>query len=234
LASAALIPVEPVHASVFTPSSKSNFLNLNLGYAGMSNQQSPLDDYVDSDPEAEIPKELADKLLEDDNAMETDQHPETQESAAGGDGGVRTAPTCCVGTQTDLIPEPGPRAARSSVSSACSRALSTTSTATLRYNNNSHLPKAYFNIKAARESERTVRHLDGGAVHKYDSIGSFASIDCDYSPLPNYRHNYAAKQNISSTFTLDEFACSVCTGTAKGHVVLHRGGPGSRPGTSHR
>jgi hypothetical protein len=63
-----------------------------------------------------------------------------------------------------------------------------------------------------------------GRGTKYSSIGSFASIDCDYSPLPNYRHNYAAKQNISLTFALDDFSCSVCTGTARGHFVLHREG----------
>jgi hypothetical protein len=34
----------------------------------------PLDDYADSDLE-EIPKEQADKLLEDEGSMETDQQP---------------------------------------------------------------------------------------------------------------------------------------------------------------
>jgi hypothetical protein len=41
----------------------------------------PLDDYADSDPE-EIPKEQADKLLEDEGSMETDQQPGSMEPPA--------------------------------------------------------------------------------------------------------------------------------------------------------
>jgi hypothetical protein len=154
--------------------------------AGMSDPKGPLDDYVDSDPEGEIPKELADKLLEDEGAMETDQVEKS---------GRRTTPAEMreSGTQTD---EPPPQTVP--VFEARSRSLSTTSSATLRYSNNSYLPKAYYNIQVTRESERTVRRLNGGAVLNYDSICSFATIDCGYSPLPNYRHNYAAKQNMPS------------------------------------
>jgi hypothetical protein len=36
------------------------------------------------------------------------------------------------------------------------------------------------------------------------------------------RHNYAAKQNISTSFDLKNFHCNTCTG--EGHVVLRREG----------
>jgi hypothetical protein len=189
---------------------------------GMSNEKSPLDDYVDSDPETELRKEEAEKLLDDDGSMDVD-NPGT-DSGCGSGKDVSSA-----GTQT----EPESKSDADSASQVgtsplhChtrARSVSSASSATLRYSNATHLPKAYYNIKAAKESVRTVRHLNGGAVQNYESVGSFATIDCCFSPLPNYRHNYANKQNISSTFMLDDFTCSVCQGGKKGHAVLYREG----------
>jgi hypothetical protein len=84
-----------------------------------------------------------------------------------------------------------------------------------------NLSRAYYNIKAARDSTRTVRIQKGLPGIKVNSIGSFINDDM-FSSQCNYRHNYAAKQNISTSFDMKNFYCNTCTG--EGHVVLHREG----------
>jgi hypothetical protein len=98
-------------------------------------------------------------------------------------------------------------ASESSISSSCS---------------SGHLPKAYFNIRAARPSGRTVRIPGGCAAKQYDSVGSLAENDDFYNVHGNYRHNYTARQNICTSFTLKDFNGNTCTGGE--HVALHREG----------
>jgi hypothetical protein len=43
-----------------------------------------------------------------------------------------------------------------------------------------------------------------------------------FSATGIYRHNYSARQNISTSFDLTDFNCYTCTG--EGHRVLHREG----------
>jgi hypothetical protein len=183
---------------------------------GMDNKEDPLDDYMDSDPEREIPREQVDKLLggEDESPMDTDQQPSGSGKQAVSDSNAQAKPGPDAGTQSGVSnsstdqQQCGAKDRERLQSTASSTAFA------------KHLPKAYFNIKAARDSERTVRTLDGCAVKKINNTGSFATIDKLFSPLPNYRHNYTGKQNISASFTLDTFVCNGCGGG---------GAPGSAP-----
>jgi hypothetical protein len=69
---------------------------------GMDNKEDPLDDYMDSDPEREIPREQVDKLLggEDESPMDTDQQPSGSGKQAVSDSNAQA--------------KPGPDAARTS------------------------------------------------------------------------------------------------------------------------
>jgi hypothetical protein len=61
----------------------------------------------------------------------------------------------------------------------------------------------------------------GTPSKKIISIGSFTN-DTFFGTNCNYRHNYTARQNLSSSFDLKDFTCFTCTG--EGHRVLHREG----------
>jgi hypothetical protein len=81
--------------------------------------------------------------------------------------------------------------------------------------------KAYYNIRVARSSTRTIRAAGGQSI-PYDSIGNFDKNDEKFSVPVKYRHNYSAKQNLSSSLELQDFHCYTCMG--EGHWVLHREG----------
>jgi hypothetical protein len=158
---------------------------------GMDKQGStdPLDDYVDTDPdEPAVTKEQADKLLGDDPETPMDTDPQTDplteqrtaDSASGaGTGGVipatDTGTGTNTGTQTGVTTSggsagagsgagPDPAKAKAGGSKEINRERFLSSTSSV--NKAKHLPKAYFNIKAARDSDRTVRILNGCAVKK--------------------------------------------------------------------
>jgi hypothetical protein len=77
------------------------------------------------------------------------------------------------------------------------------------------LPRAYHNIRAAKLCGMPIRTTSGCVGKKYDGISSLAYNDEFYSaPSVNYRHNYNAKQNISSSFGLSDFVCKSCGGGA--------------------
>jgi hypothetical protein len=101
-------------------------------------------------------------------------------------------------------------------------ASSSSSTSAATSCGSGQLPKAYYNIKAARASSRSVRIPGGCAAKQYESVGSFAENDKLYSIHGNYRHNYTARQNICTSFTFIDFICNTCTGGE--HVALHREG----------
>jgi hypothetical protein len=86
----------------------------------------------------------------------------------------------------------------------------------------SDLPKVYDNIRASRLSAMTVRRLDGGAVTKLDSVGSFRENDSRSvaATTANYTHNYTRKHNISCSYSLGTYMCNTCTSGE--HLVLHR------------
>jgi hypothetical protein len=132
--------------------------------------------------------------------------PATTQPAAAATAATQTVSTAC-GTP--------PRGRSRSTQSGSS------STSTLSHN---PLPKAYYNIKAAKQSSRSVRTLSGCADKIIDPVSSFIDNDANYVTQGNHRHNYTAKQNISTSFSLTNFVCNTCAGGEGGHVVLHREG----------
>jgi hypothetical protein len=139
---------------------------------GMDNKEDPLDDYVYSDPEREIPRDQVDKLLgaEDEVPMDTDQQPSGSGKQAVSDNNAQAGPGPDASTQSGST---GSTDQQQSGGKERERLQSTASSIVMA----KHLPKAYFKIKAARDSDRTVRTLDGCAVKKINNTGSFATID---------------------------------------------------------
>jgi hypothetical protein len=126
--------------------------------------------------------------------------PPLQTSAAATMQTPTTAPAANVSTECDI------RARALSSSSKAS------GTSTIKKDQSGAFPRAYFNIRAARNSLRTVRTTVGCTPKFYDSISSFESNDAKYPAQANYRHNYTSKQNISASFSLDDFTCNTCWG----------------------
>jgi hypothetical protein len=118
-------------------------------------------------------------------------------------------------------PGPGDTEQRSHTGSTTSVSTCTSQSSVKTGYGSATLSRAYFNIKAARDSTRAVRMPKGLPSKNITSIGSFSNDEIFNTPC-NYRHNYAAKQNISTSFDLKDFHCLTCTG--EGHVVLHREG----------
>jgi hypothetical protein len=83
------------------------------------------------------------------------------------------------------------------------------------------LPRAYHNIRAAKLSSMLIRTQAGCVSKKFEGVSSFQSNDDFYSAPTNYRHNYSAKQNISSSFDLKTLYATHVRG---GHRVLCREG----------
>jgi hypothetical protein len=78
----------------------------------------------------------------------------------------------------------------------------------------------------ARQSLRAVRTHSGCADKMYDGISSFITNDIYFPVSVNLRHNYTAKQNISTSFDLATLTCNTCTNG--NHAGLH--GEGGRVG----
>jgi hypothetical protein len=83
------------------------------------------------------------------------------------------------------------------------------------------LPKAYQNVKAAREATKTVRTLGGSAVKFSSSVGNFKTINDNRTLRANHRHCYGKKANISASFTFENLTCNTCTSRGE-HSVLRR------------
>jgi hypothetical protein len=127
------------------------------------------------------------------------------------------------------LPPPGKQDTRDRTASTASAA---STSGTIRPGEHKSLPKVYFNIRSARQTLRSVRTQSGCADKLYDGLSSFMTND-EYFPVSvNLRHNYTAKQNISTSFDLSTFTCNTCT-TGE-HAVLHREGEGGgqRPNTN--
>jgi hypothetical protein len=143
------------------------------------------------------------------------------------------APAATVGKPAP-VPPPGPPLTGSSKTTATSSITSRTSrpppTTSASSSTSSHeqdsvfvFPKLYDNIRIARQNSTTVRYLNESAVESLDSVGSFKDNDDLTGPATaNYKHNYTKKQNVSSSFSLDNFLCNTCMG--REHPVLHREG----------
>jgi hypothetical protein len=78
---------------------------------------------------------------------------------------------------------------------------------------------------AARTAARTVHNLDGCAVSKVKSVGSFEINDDSRVFDAHYWHCYNKKINISSSFDLNSMTCKTCTFRGE-HTVLGRNGGG--------
>jgi hypothetical protein len=104
--------------------------------------------------------------------------------------------------------------------SARAKTISTSSTSSCTVTNSSGLPRAYFNVRAARKNANTVRPLTGSEVLTHD-LGTFESEGDDRYLLANHRHCFSAKANICTSFELDTMVCNTCT-TRGRHRVLRR------------
>jgi hypothetical protein len=119
--------------------------------------------------------------------------------------------TNSIGTSTGLD-DNGPRV-RTRTSSG-----STASTCT---GGGTGLPRAYLNVKAARDDLYTVRPLCGSEVLLKKDIGSFVNCNDGRVHLANHRHCYSTKSNICTSFDIDTWICGTCTRRGK-HRVLRR------------
>jgi hypothetical protein len=135
-----------------------------------------------------------------------------------------TTPTEPALLNTPLMPPPLTPAAKvvEPRDRAPSTASSVSASGTMRPGEHKSLPKVYFNIRSARQSLRAVRTHSGCADKLYDGLSSFMINDKYFPVSVNMRHNYTAKQNISTSFDLSTFTCNTCT--IGHHAVLHREG----------
>jgi hypothetical protein len=83
------------------------------------------------------------------------------------------------------------------------------------------LPKAYLNVKAAREAGMTIRTLVGSVVPYSSSVGSFLNSNDLRIQRANLRHCSGKKANFSASFNLEKLKCNTCTFRGE-HLVLHR------------
>jgi hypothetical protein len=176
----------------------------------MNSAKSPLDDYESDGEDADALKAREKELLDDDEKEE-----EAMDTSGGGDKGNGGA---------KAMPPPPPPPPPPSGSGVRQRSDSVPSTSS---DGGSRLPRAYYNIRAAKLSGMPVRTAKNYAGKTWESVSSFQVNDDHYNATANYRHNYNAKQNISASFDLNNLKCNSCKG---GGTVSSAGmGRGSRP-----
>jgi hypothetical protein len=153
--------------------------------------------------ESVLSQEEVEKMLQDEDdagavGTGTDMHPPPSK------------PLDSAGTSTDGNQQPRFRSASSSTTSGMSSTGGT-----------GRLPKAYYNVRAARLDIDTVRPLVGSEVQNLNKLGSFINDSDDRYRLANHRHCFNSKKNISTSFEIESFTCNTCTERG-GHRVLRR------------
>jgi hypothetical protein len=97
----------------------------------------------------------------------------------------------------------------------------TQSASTSASNEDQSLPRAYYNVRAARSALTTVCTLGGCGVANNSACGSFLVADDNRIFAANHRHCYGKKVNITASFNLETYTCNTCTFRGE-HLVLHR------------
>jgi hypothetical protein len=95
------------------------------------------------------------------------------------------------------------------------------STSTTTSSDEPTMPRAYYNVRAARSATATIRTLGGCVVNYNSSCGSFLVQNDNRVFAANHRHCYGKKANISASFNLETFVCNTCNCRGE-HQVLHR------------
>jgi hypothetical protein len=199
--------------------------NLFIYCTGMTSPEG-LPDYPESDDESgniqPNSKEAEELLRVEPEEMDTKENKEpgtVTDPSTGNNTGAGTMKTNAATNTEEPQAPPPPGGEHSSSSGGEEDDKGTTSGSG---DNNSTLgmfPKVYYNIRSAKNANKSVRILSGCA----DSInvGSFEANDSvERHSIAQYRHSYLKRQNISSSFKLDTLTCNSCTGTE--HRVLHR------------
>jgi hypothetical protein len=81
------------------------------------------------------------------------------------------------------------------------------------------LPRAYYNVRAARGEKNTVCPLLGSEVSMCENLGTFDNDSDDRVKLVNHRHCFGTARNTS--FEIDNMTCNTCLGRGR-HRVLRR------------